>query len=306
MMSKKHSRMNPLQVMSKAPKPPASAVESHIDKCNELLARASLTEGANVAADGKSSVPKMRRRSRGGQRRPKGKIGPEEPGKEADVESFETKLQGAAITKRRVKGSQEELLVGFKDRDKERRRRRHSEKLVVEFPSESARARRAHRSIATSWTKGSREPVLKNSVRTADTEVSFDDVINDPNSHDREKKEKKDRRHTYGDLAHKFDWSESSIVWGDEECSSDEESSNSQARNFSSAKGAGGVNFTSRTSDGGRSIPSGNSRRRSRARDPAHSRGFMDLSFRSTDSCQSNSLWQSFSSMNASRKNLEP
>lgn len=297
MMSKKHSRMNPLQLMSKAPKSPASAVESHIDKCNELLSRASLTEGANVAADGKSSVPKMRRRSRGGQRRPKGRIGPEEPGKEADVDSFQTKLQGAAITKRRVKGSQEELLVGFKDRDKERRRRRHSEKLVVEFPSESARARRAHRSIATSWTKGSREPVLKNrsSVRTADTEVSFDDVINVPDSHDGEKKEKKDRRHTYVD--HKFDWSESSIVWGDEECSSDEESSNSHT---------GGVNFTSRTSDGGRSIPSGNSRRRSRARDPAHSRGFMDLSFRSTDSCQSNSLWQSFSSMNVSRKKLEP
>ncbi|KAL7493062.1 hypothetical protein ACHAWT_002863 [Skeletonema menzelii] len=297
MMSKKHSRTNPLQVMSKAPKPPASAVETHIDKCNELLGRASLTEGANVAADGKSSVPKMRRRSRGiGQRRPKGKI-------VADVDSFETKLQDAAITKRRVKSSQEELLVGFKDRDKERRRRRHSEKLVVEFPSESARARRAHRSITKSWTKGSKEPVLKNSIRTADTEVSFDDVINNPNSHDREKKENKDKRHTYGNLDRKFDWSESSIVWGDEECSSDEESSNFQVRNFSSAIDAGEV--TSRTSGGGRSIvPSGKSRRSSR--DPTCSRSFMDLSFRSTDSCQSNSLWQSFSSMNVSRKKLEP
>ncbi len=322
--------MNPLQVMSKAAKPPVSAVESHIDKCNELLGRAgaSLEERAHVlAADGKSSVPKMRRRSRGGHRTTR--ISPEEPKREADADSFETKLKDTANTRRRVKGKQDELLVGFKDSDKERRHRRHSEKLVVDFPSEhtrtrraqrrsiaaswtkgstseSTKARRAHRSIATSWTKESREPVLKNSTQTADTEISFEDAINDPNSYVREirekkNKEKKGKKQAPGDLADQFDWSESSIVWGDEECSSDEESSNSQVCNFSS------TNFTSRSSSGGgeRSTVSCNGRRR-RPRDPACSRSFMDHSFRSTDSCPSNFLWQSFSSMNVSRKKLEP
>jgi hypothetical protein len=326
MISMKNSRMNPLQVMSKAAKPPVSAVESHIDKCNELLGRAgaSLEERANVlATDGKSSVPKMLRRSRGGHRTTR--ISPEEPRREADADSFETKLKDTANTRRRVKGKQEELLVGFKDSDKERNHRRHSEKLVVDFPSEhtrtrrahrsiatswtkgptseSAKARRAHRSMATSWTKGSREPTLENSIRTADTELSFEDAINDPDSYVREirkKKEKKGKKQTPGDLADQFDWSESSIVWGDEECSSDEESSNSQVCNFSSTI------FTSRSSSGGgeRSIVSCNGRRR--PRDPACSRSFMDLSFRSTDSCPSNFLWQSFSSMNVSRKKLEP
>jgi len=310
MMIKKNSRINPLQKMWKAPKPSTSEVETHIDMCNDLLGRAgaSMTERANAAADGKSEA-KIFRRSRGGQHRPKGKHEPEALGQETDIDPFEAKLKAVAITNRRVKGSQEELMVDFQ----ERRRRRQSEKLVVDFPSESARARRirrAHRTIASTTTE-SRKPRLKNSVRTTDTEDSFDDVIEGINRNDRVKNQKKEEKkkkknQILGDFTDKFDWSESSIVWGDEECSSDEGSSRSHEVCKLDPSGA---NFTStmfrKSSGGERSILSGSGHRgRRRSRDPTFSRSVMSAG--STESSRSIPLWQSFSAMNVSRKKLEP
>lgn len=277
-----HCRIGPLQAMWKASTPPSS--EAHIDKCNNL--HASLGERAN-ANNNKAAEAKIRRRSRGGQHRPK------EPGKESDRDSSETKPRAVAITKRRIKGSQEQLVVDFK----ERRRRRKSEKLVVDFPSDSARARRAHQMNAASRsrTKGSAKPHLKNSIRTIDTEVSFEDVIKAPNSNDKKKNEKKGKRQILGDFTDKLDWSESSIVWGDEWCSCDEESSH-EVCEFIPAKDPSEVNSNlfRKSSDGERSIASSGSLM------------LANLSVRSVESRQSTTLWQSFSKLNVSRKKLEP
>ncbi len=284
MPRKNHGRIGPLQAMWKAPKPPTS--DTRIDKCNNLHA-ASL--GERVSADNnKAAEAKIRRRSRGGQHRPK------EPGKESDSDSFE-KPKAAAITKRRAKGSQEQLVVDFK----ERRRRPKSEKLVVDFPS-APRARRAHQMNAASRsrTKMSTKPHLKNSIRTIDTEVSYEDAIKAINSYDKKKNEKKGKRQLLGDLD-KLDWSESSIVWGDEWYCCDEESSH-EVYEFIPAKDPSEVTLTAtsnlpRQSSGGeRSI--------------ASSRSLMsaNLSDRSVESRQSTTLWQSFSKLTVSRKKLEP
>jgi hypothetical protein len=311
MQGKKQSRTNPLQTMWRAPKPPAFEVEEQIDLCNELLERVdvSLTERAN-ATDGKKFKTSSRSRARGGQHRPpKGK---HEPGKESVKDAFEKKLEAVAITKRHVKGRREELMVDFP----ERRCRRQSERLVVEFPSENARAHRAHRYAASAppLKKKSRKYRLKNSELTADTEVSFDELIEDLNSTDKETTKKKEKKQMLGDFTHKFDWSESSIVWGDEECSSDEETSKPhEAYEPSSAKDPSGMNFTTsakfrslKRSDRGRSILSRGGCRRSR--DPTCSRSVMsaDLSSRSMESTGSNPLWQSLSTLNVSCKKLEP
>eukprot|EP00574_Skeletonema_japonicum_P005193 CAMPEP_0201717450 /NCGR_PEP_ID=MMETSP0593-20130828/3179_1 /ASSEMBLY_ACC=CAM_ASM_000672 /TAXON_ID=267983 /ORGANISM="Skeletonema japonicum, Strain CCMP2506" /LENGTH=247 /DNA_ID=CAMNT_0048207507 /DNA_START=239 /DNA_END=982 /DNA_ORIENTATION=- len=245
---------------------------------------ASLAERANA---NEAAEAKIRRRSRGGQYSPK------EPGKESDTDSFETKLRATAITKRRVKGSQEQVMVDFK----ERRHRRQSEKLVVEFPSDSARARRAHRMKTALMTKGSSKPCLKNSIRTIDTEVSFEDVTKAPNSSsDKKMDEKKGKGKILGDFTDKFDWSESSIVWGDEGCSFDEESPHGVC-GFTSAKDTSEVNFTA-----------SNLFRKSSRRSIASSRSLIsaDLSFRSAKSRRSATQWQSFPKLNVSRKKLEP
>jgi len=283
MPRKNHGRINPLQAMWKALQFPTS--EAHIDKCNNM--HASLAERANA---NEAAEAKIRRRSRGGQYSPK------EPGKESDTDSFETKLRATAITKRRVKGSQEQVMVDFK----ERRHRRQSEKLVVEFPSDSARARRAHRMKTALMTKGSSKPCLKNSVRTIDTEVSFEDVTKAPNSSsDKKMDEKKGKGKILGDFTDKFDWSESSIVWGDEGCSFDEESPHGVC-GFTSAKDTSEVNFTA--SNLFRKSSSGE------VRSIASSRSLIsaDLSFRSAKSRRSATQWQSFPKLNVSRKKLEP
>ncbi|KAL7435293.1 hypothetical protein ACHAXM_004625 [Skeletonema potamos] len=177
---------------------------------------------------------KTSRRSRCGQHRPpKGRHQPEEAGKESIKDAFERKLEAVAITKRRVKGRREELVVDFQ----ERRCRRQSEQLVVEFPSANARAYRAHRSFDSSippLAKESRKTRLTNDIseRTVDTEVSFEEVTEDRNNRFKETtKNKTKKQQVLGDFTDKFDWSESSIVWGDEECSSDEESSSARDPN---------------------------------------------------------------------------
>lgn len=308
MSGTKQSRTNPLQAMWRTPKTPASEVDEHIDLCNDLLERvdASWAERANAAAAGGGM--KTSRRSRCGQHRPpKGRHQPEEAGKESMKDAFERKLEAVASTKRRVKGRREELMVDFQ----ERRCRRQSEQLVVEFPSANARAYRAHRSFDASippLVKESRKTRLTNDIseRTVDTEVSFEEVTEDRNSRFKETTKKKTKKQqVLGDFTDKFDWSESSIVWGDEECSSDEESS--------SARDPNGVNFARstkfrRSSDQRRSILSSRSGSR-RSREPSCSRSLMsaDLSFRSVESSGSNNpLWQSFSTLNVSFKKLEP
>ncbi len=276
MPRKNHGRIGPLQAMWKATKPPTS--DTNIDNCNNL--HASLVERAS--AD--NQRPKIRRRSRGGQHRPK------EPGKESDSDSFD-KARAVAITKRRDKGSQEQLVVDFK----ERRRRRKSEKLVVDFPS-APRARRAHQMNAASRsrTKGSTKSHLKNSIQTIDTEVSYEDVVRPSSRNDKKKKEKKGKRQVLSDLD-KLDWSESSIVWGDEWYCCEEETSH-EVCEFIPAKDPGEVNsnLLRKSSGGERSI--------------ASSRSLMsaNLSVRSVESRQSPSLWQSFSKLTVSRKKLEP
>lgn len=311
MTGKKQTHTNPLTAMWKAPKPPASEVETHIDICNDLLERAgaSLTE-RSAAADGKSK--KTSRRSRGGQCRPKGKHGHKEPDDESVTDAFETKLGAVANTKMCVEGRRKDLMVDYQ----ERRRRRQSEQLVVEFPHENVRAHRAQRSFsepdAPPMTKESRKDRLKNNIsdRTAETEVSFDEAIEELGSKDREKKKKrkKKKKEILGDFTDQLDWSESSIVWGDEECSCEECSSDEESPQ---PKDPGGVNFSTstmfrRSTDGGRSVLSGSSSRRSR--DPTCSRSVMsadlNVSFRSVDS--RSKLWQSLSTMNVSRKKLEP
>ncbi len=275
MPRKNHGRIGPLQAMWKAPKPPPTS-DTHIDECNNL--HASLGERASTD-NNKAAEAKIRRRSRCGQHRPK------EPGKESDSDSFE-KPRAVAITKRRTKGSQEQLVVDFK----ERRRRRKSEKLVVDFPS-APRARRAHqmKAASRSRTRGSTEPHLKNSIQTIDTEVSFEDVIKPP-----KKNKKKGKRQVLSDLD-KLDWSESSIVWGDEWYCCDEESSH-EVCEFIPAKDPSEVksNLLRKSSGGERSI--------------ASSRSLMsaNLSVRSVESRHSTTLWQSFSKLTVSRKKLEP
>jgi hypothetical protein len=303
------------KIMRKTKKTPPLEVDAHIDLCSDLLDRAgaSLMAQQNAALGIPSESHYIPRSNKGDLNRAKGRHKSEESGEESVADAFEQKLEVA----RRELTSSSHLKVNNTKRVKERRQRRQPEQLVVEFPTENHRAahrasRRKNRSSECSdptsmvvSTRKSRHSLKDDSERTADTEVSFNTAIEELNSKDRGKKKKK--KQILGDFTDEFDWSESSIVWGDEECSSDEESPQPRqvCEESSSAKDPSGMNFSThkmfrRSTGGGGSVLSG------RSRDPACSSSRSVMSSGSFRSERSNPLWQSFSAMNISRKQLEP
>lgn len=288
--NKKNAPMH--QLWKKSPNPTAS-VEAHIDRCNDLPERAVGSSSSKKTDRTRVDGALERSSRRSAQHRSKLKHESNKSGEKSAANAFETKSNAIAYTKR-VKGGREELVVDFQENrrrhhsEQQESRRRHSEpqqrirrqseKLVVDFPTKNPRAhhRSPRRTLASStapMTKESRKTTLKDSDRTAETDVSLvDEAIEELIIKEEENKKKNIQLQVTSEL----DWSQSSIVWGDEECSSDEESP--QLR---------------------------------RSRDPASSRSFMSLmssdrSFRSLESSRSNPLWRSFSAMNVSRKQLEP
>ena len=305
------------KIMRKTKKPPPLEVDAHIDLCNDLLDRAgaSLMAQQNAALGIPSESHYTPRSNRGDLNRAKGRHKSEESGEESVTDAFEQKLEVA----RRELTSSSHLQDTNTKRVKERRQRCQPEQLVVEFPTENHRvAHRASRrknrpecsdppSMAMVVSRKSRHSLKDDSERTADTEVSFNTAIEELNSKDREKKKKK--KQILGDFTDEFDWSESSIVWGDEECSSDEESPQPRqvCEESSSARDPSGMNFSTnkmfrRSTGGGGSVISCGGR----SRDPACSSSRSVMSSGSFRSERSGSLWQSLSGRNISRKQLEP
>lgn len=307
------------KIIRKTKKTPPLEVDARIDLCNDLLDRAGASlmaqQNAGLGIPSESHyTPRLS--SKGDQNKSKGRCRKsEESGEDSVADAFEKKLEVA----RRELTSSSHLQVTNTKRAKERRQQRQPEQLVVEFPTEDHRA--AHRaSRRKSRPEGSdpssmvvsrksRHSLKDESERTADTEVSFDTAIEELNSKDREKKKKKKKKQILGDFEDEFDWSESSIVWGDEELSSDEESPQPRqvCEGSSSAKDPSGMNFSThkafrRSTGGGGSVISCGGR----SRDPACSSSRSVMSSGSFRSERSNPLWQSFSVMNISRKQLEP
>ena len=315
------------KIIRKTKKTPPLEVDAHIDLCNDLLDRAgaSLMAQQNAALGIPSEshyTPRLS--SKGDQhKRSKGRRVSEESGEESVTDAFEQKLE---IARRELTSSSHLQDTNTKKRVKERRQRSQPEQLVVEFPTEDHRA--AHRAsrrknrpecsdppsmLSKDLSRKGRHSLKDDSERTADTEVSFNTAIEELNrkdSKDREKKinKKKKKKQILGDFDDEFDWSESSIVWGDEELSSDEESPQPRqvCDESSSAKDPSGMNFSThkafRRSTGGGSVLSCGGR----SRDPACSSSRSVMSSGSFRSERSNPLWQSFSVMNISRKQLEP
>ena len=313
------------KIMRKTKKTPSLGVDAHIDFCNDLLDRAgaSLMAQQNAALGIPSEshyTPRLS--SKGDQNKSKGRRRKsEESGEESVTDAFEQKLE---VARRELTSSSHLQDTNTKKRVKERRQRSQPEQLVVEFPTEDHRA--AHRASRRKnrpeysdppsmvVSRKSRHSLKDDSERTADTEVSFNTAIEELNrkdSKDREKKKnkKKKKKQILGDFDDEFDWSESSIVWGDEELSSDEESPQPRqvCEGSSSAKDPSGMNFSThkmfrRSTGGGGSVLSCGGR----SRDPACSSSRSVMSSGSFRSERSNPLWQSFSVMNISRKQLEP
>ena len=261
--------------------------EEETQMCADFERRMDTSLEADSAACGKSTM-KICRQSRGGQQKTI-----------ESEDSHAVALKKRLVTRRNIDRIEEGSQKQCNSRERSRKHRHRSEQLMVEFPSQKVRDRESGRKTK----KEPKKSLSKNDIsdRTAETVDSYIHNI---------EKEKRKKKQLLGDFEDSFNWSQSSIVWGDEECCSYVDPSDAcdvcKLSNAYAAESTGVKNEISTKSS--RSSNRGGRVRSSRGSQHLdHSLSAADHRVKSIATEPSLSpLWQSFSTIKVSSKKPEP